>query len=247
MRSRPRMAKTQALPHPNQYVVMLGKDYKDWAYDEETVVHFKGQWRQKAFQSLAETPLDVEIGTGNGFHFAHRAQVAPGRLLVGLELKYKPLIQSIRRSLRQGSTNARVARYHASLLDELFDWGEINNVYIHFPDPWPKKKHLKNRLMNTNFFNLLFGLQKPGSFVEIKTDSADYFQFASACFRSSPYQIEEESRDLHQSPYQERNFETHFESIFRRQKLSINYALLRKPLKTNDNIGSVHCFPIDSR
>ncbi len=73
-----------------------------------------------SFGVEASMPVDLEIGTGNGLYFAHRAINFPNRCLIGLELRYKPLIQSIRRVIKAGHGNARVARYNAYLLPELF-------------------------------------------------------------------------------------------------------------------------------
>ncbi|MGK3947075.1 hypothetical protein ABK046_52985, partial [Streptomyces caeruleatus] len=74
-------------------------EFKDFAFNEERCVFNKGLWRSDVFKVSETHPMDVEIGTGAGHHFAYRAALNPERLLVGLELKYKPLIQTIRRAL----------------------------------------------------------------------------------------------------------------------------------------------------
>jgi tRNA (guanine-N7-)-methyltransferase len=149
--SRVQISRTRNVPNPNMYVNMLAGEYAPWAYDEEKAPLFRGNWRQGAFGLDETVPLDLEIGTGNGTHFAHRAKKHSDRCLVGMELKYKPLIQSIRRAVRNGSTNARIARYDAVATPELFAAGELNDVYIHFPDPWEKKRQWKHRLIQSDF------------------------------------------------------------------------------------------------
>ena len=115
------MRLTKNLPKPTYYAAALDGEYSEFSYNEERAVTYKGFWREKAFLSELDSPLDLEIGTGNGFYFAHHAQAYPERLLLGIELKYKPLIQSIRRALRQESKNARIARYNANFIWELFE------------------------------------------------------------------------------------------------------------------------------
>src|SRR5690554_2684462 len=122
---------TSELPVQNAYTLALNGEYSHIAFDEVRAPRNKGVWRSEIFKASQDTPMDVEIGTGNGTYFAHHALENPDRLLVGLELKYKPLIQTIRRAAKAGSKNVAVARFHAFDLAELFEEGEIDNVYIH--------------------------------------------------------------------------------------------------------------------
>ena len=173
--------------------------------------------------------MDLEIGTGNGVHFQHRAVKYPERCLVGVELKYKPLIQTIRGALRKQAKNARVARFHAFNLDLLFEANEINNVYIHFPDPWTSPRKPKNRFVSTQILNWLWEMQRPGSILDFKTDSREYFLWSMEQIRESKYKIEFETLDLHKSEMAKENVITQFERIFLRQGVAINFVRLRKP------------------
>lgn len=227
-RRRPRLAPTKGLPEPTEYVKQLDGEFAEHAYNEERAVSLKGKWRNDAFKVQTARPLDLEIGTGNGFHFAQLAKANPDRAILGIEIKFKPLIQSIKRALAAGSKNCAIARYDAFHLDNLFTDGELNNVYIHFPDPWSKKRQWKHRLIQTDFLKLLYQLMRPGSFVDFKTDNLDYFEWAAERFHASPFKVSRETRDLHNSEWQKENFITHFESIFLAQGLKINYARLEK-------------------
>lgn len=209
------IVKTRDITNPTYYVQAIQSEYKDVAYDEVRATEMRGVWRSKSFRIAdATVPLDLEIGTGNGFHFAHRAQAEPNRLLIGLELKYKPLIQSIRRALKNGSENARIARYHAHFLENLFEPGEINHVFVHHPDPWTKRSTQKHRLLKSEYLLKLHGLQRPSSFVDFKTDSRDYFFWAVEQFKKTPYVIERYTENLHHSEWSAENFMTYFEKMF---------------------------------
>jgi tRNA (guanine-N7-)-methyltransferase len=213
---------------PNAYILALRGEFSPWSYDEERTPSFRGRWREDAFAVPAETPLDLEIGTGNGLHFAHRAMAAPERCILGVELRYKPLIQSIRRARRAGCVNARTSRYNAYLLPEMFAPGEINDVYIFFPDPWEKSRNFKHRLIQDEFLVRLHEMQRPGSRVFFKTDSQSYFAWAMTRFERGPYKLEEHTPDLHKTELSAGNFITQFERIFMQQGLPIAYARLLK-------------------
>jgi tRNA (guanine-N7-)-methyltransferase len=223
-----RLSRTKTIPVPNEYVAGLNGEYAHCSYDEERAPTFKGNWRTEAFGATTETPFDLEIGTGNGLHFAHHAFKYPERCLLGIELRYKPLIQTIRRALRNNSVNARVARYNAYLLNELFTPGELNDVFIFFPDPWEKLRQQKHRLVRDEFLTQLFEMQRPGSKLIFKTDSLDYFNWSLTRFKRSPYKVTGYTFNLHASEFAEGNFITQFENIFIRQGLHIGYAVMER-------------------
>ena len=230
-----RLARSKNLPFPTIYVEAIQGEYSEWALDVEKCVGHRGKWRTDEFQhidcdenSVEDMPLDLEIGTGNGYFFAHRAETEPGRLLLGMEVKYKPLIQTIRRALKTGARNAKILRYHATDIHHLFGPEELNNVYIHHPDPWPRRKQNKNRLINTEFLNSLYSMQKKQGYLEFKTDHLDYFEWALDFFKKSEYNIVGHTFDLHNSEFASKNFVTHFEKIFLQKGQPIYYALLQK-------------------
>lgn len=227
---RPRINSTRLLPRQNAYTLAINNEYKEFAFDEERAPLNKNKWRSNVFKCEESMPMDVEVGTGAGMHFSHHANKFPNRLLVGLELKYKPLIQSIRRAQAKGLRNSAICRYHAFNIDLLFDKNEVNNIYIHFPDPWVTPRKQKNRVVNRNILKTLFEMQREGSFLEFKTDSREYFLWALEEIKESPYKIEFQTLNLYQEggKYFEENFQTTFEKIFVRQGIEINYIKLLK-------------------
>ena len=224
---RPVINKTSTLPKPNEYTLALENELKDFAFSEERAPANKGKWRD-IIGVPKDTPLDLEVGTGNGLFFAYHASTSKNRALVGLELKYKPLIQSIRRAQRIGCKNVAITRFHAFNLDQVFEAGEINNVFIHFPDPWTSPKKPKNRLTNAWFLNLIYNLQAPGSTLNFKTDSRELFDWSLKEIKNTPYKVEYQTFDLHNSEWQTQNFTTGFEKIFISQGVLINNIRLSK-------------------
>jgi tRNA (guanine-N7-)-methyltransferase len=228
---RPQLNLTKDLPKPNAYAVALDTEYREIAFNEERAPLNKGVWREKVFHVSNETPLDVEVGTGAGMHFAHHAKKYPDRCLVGLELKYKPLIQTIRRAKQAGGVHNAICRYHAFNLDLLFADNEVNNVYIHCPDPWVTPRKPRNRVVNRNILMDIYRMQRPGSFLEFKTDSREYFLWSLDEIKETPYKIEFQTLNLYaeNNIYKENNFQTSFEKIFVNQGIEINYIKLVKP------------------
>lgn len=228
-KTRRQLSLTRTIPKPTEYIIAIDNECKDFAFNEERAPHHRGVWREQVFQVPTEHPVDLEIGTGNGNHFAHHSKSNPNRCLVGLEIKYKPLIQSIRKVLNFGMKNARICRFLSHNVDQLFVPHELNNVFIHFPDPWERPSKFKNRIVQKNFLDIIYDLQRPGSFLEFKTDSRSYYLWARKQIAETKYQVEFETLDLHKSERAATNFITTFEKIFIRQNVPINYILLKKP------------------
>ena len=225
---RPQIVKTKDLKTPNYYTLALDGEFKDFAYNEERALLNKGQWRSQVFKCEEKKSIDLEIGTGNGIHFQHFCLQHPERGLVGIELKYKPLIQTIRGMVRKGAKNGRIVRFHAFNIDLLFAEQELNDIYIHFPDPWTTPRKPRNRVMNPRMLEILFALQRPGSKLDFKTDSREMFLWAMEQVQVSKYKIEFQTLDLHNSEMASSNVVTGFEKIFTQQGIQINFARLRK-------------------
>lgn len=227
---RPQINSTRLLPNQNAYTLALNNEFKSYAFDEERAPLNKSKWRSEVFKCEDAKPVDVEIGTGAGMHFAHRANKNLERNLVGLELKYKPLIQSIKRAQVLGARNSAICRYHAFNIDLLFEKNEINDVFIHFPDPWTTPRKPKNRVVNAQILNGIYEMQREGSFLEFKTDSREYFLWALEEIKQTKYKIEFQTLNLYSEggKYFAENFPTTFEKIFVRQGIEINYIKLVK-------------------
>lgn len=212
----------------NPYLTKLRDDLKSNYFDFDQAKEKKGGWKKDVFAVSEETPLDLEIGTGNGFFFAHHCFQNPNRVLVGLEIKYKPLHQTLKRAESLGCINGRGIRMHASQVDQIFVPNEIDNTYIFFPDPWPKKRHHKNRLIQLDFLHTLFELQKKGSFLEFKSDNLEYFDWTVEKLKKSPYKMERLTNDLHQSEWAQENFQTHFEKLWTSKGIKTNLVRVYK-------------------
>ena len=211
----------------NPYMGQMLGEYRQWCFTEEEALNNKGAWGQNIFES-EQAPLDLEIGTGNGFFFAHYASQNPSRRLIGLELKYKPLVQSIRRALASGARNMKIGRAHAERIDEYFGPEEIQRIFLHFPDPWPKRRHHKNRLITRAFLGAAHEVLAPGGFLEFKTDNLEYFNWALKRLEKTPFRVTNITNDLHESDIPVEDFRTHFEKLWTRKGRKTNYLLALK-------------------
>ena len=182
-----------------------------------------------SIQKVLTLDLDLEIGPGTGIHFTKLCLQNTNRNFLALEIKYKPLIQTIRRARKHKLENMRGIRYNAKAIGKLFEKEELNNVYLHFPDPWLKKRsQQKHQLIQPDFCKQLYEIQKASAFLDFKTDSLEYFERSIEHFKTAGYQIETINKDLHSNKAPLLDQLSQFELIFVKKQQPIKYALLYK-------------------
>jgi tRNA (guanine-N7-)-methyltransferase len=123
-------------------------------------------------------PLVVEIGFGRGEFLMDLAAREPETAFVGIEYSFKRVLKMARRLARTELRNVRLVEAPAQevLRDAITD-ASVSCFWINFPDPWPKKRHFKRRLLQKDFAALLERRLAPGGVVQIATDHADYAEW----------------------------------------------------------------------
>ena len=128
-------------------------------------------------------PLEVELGCGDASFLVEYAHRHPERNFIGVERLLGRLRKLDRKGRRAGLLNLRGVRIESSyFLEYLLPAHSVTALHIYFPDPWPKKKHRKYRLINEQFPAVAANALVPGGIVCLRTDDADYFQQMTEVF-----------------------------------------------------------------
>lgn len=121
-------------------------------------------------------PLHLEIGAGDGSFLVAYAQAHPELNFLGLERLLGRLRKIEKKSRRAKIENVRLLRLEAGYFVKfLLPPASLEAVHIYFPDPWPKRRHRKNRLIQSEFIQDLHRVLRPGGHLHLRTDDADYF------------------------------------------------------------------------
>ncbi|UZX15729.1 tRNA (guanosine(46)-N7)-methyltransferase TrmB [Thermus sp. PS18] len=139
-----------------------------------------------------EGPLVLEVGFGDGRFTAELAKAHPEWLILGAEVSAASVLRAYRRLKREGIGNVRL--YHGQgpfALRNLVPPGSLRRVIVNFPDPWPKKRHQRKRLLQEGFFRRLSTRLMEGGDLLLTTDHEEYFRFAlEEAKRSGLYRVE---------------------------------------------------------
>ncbi len=150
----------------------------------EEVTNWQGGKLSESFGHSATQPLShmfLEIGFGGGEHLAYQAERNPMVGIIGCE----PYINGIGELLKHIETkklnNIRLYGDDARLLISVLPDASLERVYILYPDPWPKSRHHKRRIISHEFLTSLARVMKPGAELRLATDHADYATWMLEC------------------------------------------------------------------
>lgn len=121
-----------------------------------------------------DAPLELDVGFGRGRSLIERAAANPDVRVIGVELKAKWVVKVAEQLERRGLTNA--CALHADIGELLARSGPdgcLRRVFVHFPDPWWKKRHRKRRVVSEEFLDSLARLMAPGGVLLVQTDVED--------------------------------------------------------------------------
>jgi tRNA (guanine-N7-)-methyltransferase len=153
----------------------------------EFVLPFDGQWLDfsAVFGRLA--PVVLEIGFGMGAATAAIAKMQPGQDFIGIEVHEPGVGALLQRIAADSLTNLRIVQHDAvEVLQQMVAPASLAGVHIFFPDPWPKKRHHKRRLVQPGFVSLLVTRMAPGAVLHCATDWQPYAEQMLEVLRAEP-------------------------------------------------------------
>lgn len=180
----------------------------------------RGKWNL-FFQK--DAPLHIEIGMGKGKFIHSLAQSEPDVNFIGIEMYSSVLYRAIEKRQETDLKNLYFIRMDAKNLNEVFDDGEIDRIYLNFSDPWPKERHAKRRLTSPLFLRAYDNVLSKDGIVCFKTDNRTLFDYSVETIESvEPWKLKDVTYDLHHSPYAEGNVMTEYEEKFSAKGMPIH-------------------------
>src|SRR6187549_4009326 len=112
----------------------------------------KGNWRSTYFKN--DNPITVELACGRGEYTIGLAKLFPERNFIGVDIKGERIWKGSTLAEEQNLTNAAFLRTQILLIENFFEVGEVDEIWITFPDPRPRKRDIKRRLTNPRFIDM---------------------------------------------------------------------------------------------
>ncbi|WZL72869.1 tRNA (guanosine(46)-N7)-methyltransferase TrmB [Clostridiaceae bacterium 35-E11] len=171
---------------------------------------FKGSW---ADYFNNQYPIHVELGTGRGQFITTLAEKHPQINYIGIEVKEEVLLRAVEKVDEKKLSNIVFLWNDIGHIEDVFDKGEIDRVYINFCDPWPKKRWAKRRLTHKNFLEKYKVLLQEKGEIHFKTDNEKLFAFSLNEFSFCDFKLQHITFNLHEEEMKE-NVTTEYEDKF---------------------------------
>ena len=156
----------------------------------------QGSWRQLMPQA---TELWVEIGCGKGKFTVETAQANPHILLIAIERCREAMVMAMEKAKAMELKNVWFVDMDVANMAACFATGEIDRMFINFPDPWPRSKNAKRRLTHRNFLAIYRQVIRPQGEIHYKTDNAPLFAFSLEEFRDAGLEVKNLTYNLHEN------------------------------------------------
>lgn len=189
---------------------------------------WRGRWNERFGN---DHPIHVEIGTGKGQFILEMAKRHPEINFVGVELQTSVLFVVLEKQLVEKLRNLQLVQFDALEISDVFENGEVAEVYLNFSDPWPKNRHEKRRLTHPQFLKNYERILAPTGDLRMKTDNRSLFEYSLVSFSQTNWTLQEVSLDLHADEDDE-NIRTEYEEKFSKRGHLIRLGVFAPPSRS---------------
>lgn len=191
----------------------------------------KGNWNTTFFQN--DNPIVLELGCGKGEYSVALAKKYPNKNFIGVDIKGARFWRGAKTAIEDNIPNVAFLRTQIELIDHAFASGEVDEIWITFPDPQIKYKRTKHRMTNAEFLQRYKKILKPDGVVNLKTDSEFMHGYTLGLLHGAGHEVLYANHNVYKqegSPEDVTAIQTYYES----QYLEVNKAITYIRFKIKD-------------
>lgn len=155
----------------------------------------KGNWKNTFFKN--NFPIILELGCGKGEYTIGLGSNHKTKNFIGVDLKGNRIWRGAKTALEKGMENIGFLRTRIENIESCFAPGEVDEIWITFPDPQPQKTRIRKRLTSPNFLKKYLGILKADGIIHLKTDSALLYQYTLEVIEEYGFPVQVKSSDLY--------------------------------------------------
>lgn len=205
---------------------VIQPDFEE-VYDKD--YRLKGRWKEVVFGN--KHPLILELGCGRGEYTVGLARRYPQKNFMGLDIKGARIWKGAVQARDEGLQNVAFLRTRIDFIHSFFALGEVEAIWVTFPDPQEKKRRRKKRLTGAIFLNLYRQLLVDGGLVHLKTDNFSLYSDTLDLVRYNGLPIHRHSDDLYATDWDDEStgIQTTYESRFLAEGKKIHFLQFSLP------------------
>jgi tRNA (guanine-N7-)-methyltransferase len=194
----------------------------------DELYEYKGKWKTEFFKN--NNPLVLELGCGKGEYTVGLAKRNPNRNFLGIDIKGARFWRGAKTAIEEEMPNVGFLRTQIELVDQVFADGEVDEIWITFPDPQIKWKRTKHRMTNPDFLNKYKRILTKEGLIHLKTDSEFMHGYTLGILEGLGHDIIYAHHDVyvnHEAPEDVVGIQTFYEQQYLDKKKSITYLKFR--------------------
>jgi tRNA (guanine-N7-)-methyltransferase len=189
----------------------------------------KGAWANSFFKN--DHPVVLELACGKGEYTVNLAQLFPDRNFIGIDYKGNRIWRGAKTALEESVNNVGFLRIQIENITDYFAPGEVDEIWITFPDPQPQLSREKKRLTSPRFLEKYKQFLKSGGFINLKTDNDGLHAYTAEKITELNLNLHVKTEDLYHSPYADEvlSIKTYYEKKYLKDNKNINYLKFSFP------------------
>ena len=189
----------------------------------EAGLPYRGKWANDFFKN--GDLLVLELACGKGEYTVNLARLFSKKNFIGIDYKGNRIWRGAKDALEQGVPNVGFLRIQIETILDYFAPGEVDEIWITFPDPQPQLSREKKRLTSPRFLEKYKQLLKPGGFVNLKTDNDDLHAYTAEKIAELNLRLHIKTEDLYHSEFADEvlSIKTYYEKKYLKENKNINY------------------------
>lgn len=187
----------------------------------------KGNWEQSFFKNA--NPIILELGCGKGEYTVGLAKLFPDKNFIGIDIKGDRIAVGSNQAIELGLDNVGFLRAKVHDLEDFFNYEEVSEIWITFPDPHSLQSGIRRRMTNERFLKTYKTLLNKEGILHLKTDNKSFFDYSVETLRLFGVNDLISTLDLYNSDLNVRHYgiKTRFEEKFTAKGFNINYLSCR--------------------
>jgi len=183
----------------------------------------KGVWAQKYFGN--HHPVVLELACGKGEYAVNLAKHFPGKNFIGVDYKGNRIWRGAKTAIEEGISNVAFLRIQIETILDYFEQGEVDEIWITFPDPQPQISREKKRLTSDKFLERYHFVLKSGGCVNLKTDNDGLHSYTAGKIEELKLILHTKTEDLYHSDLVDEvlSIKTYYEKKYLADNKNINY------------------------
>ena len=183
----------------------------------------KGQWAEKHFGN--NHPIVLELACGKGEYAVNLARLFPEKNFIGVDYKGNRIWRGAKTALEDNISNVAFLRIQIETLLDFFEKGEVDEIWITFPDPQPQISREKKRLTSDKFLERYHWVLKEGGYVNLKTDNDGLHAYTFSKIEELGLKVHCKTEDLYHSEFvnETLTIKTYYERKYLAHNKNINY------------------------